>query len=113
MSQAAARASFGPVQWGIIALTLATALIHLVLAIPMTLVMFYLNGLGYIVLLVALYLPRLAPYRRRVRWALMAFAAVTLLGWAGVGERSSIAFLDKTIEVALLVLLWVEWRRGG
>ncbi len=36
------------VRLAIVALAVATALIHIVLAIPLTLVEFYLNGLGYV-----------------------------------------------------------------
>ena len=102
--------SLGPVQIGIIVLTLATALIHITLAIPVNLIMFYLNGIGYIALVAALYLPQLAAYRRYVRYALIAFAAVTVLGWAAVGERSTIAYIDKAVEIALIALLIVEMR---
>ena len=38
---------------GVVALALATALIHIYLAVPLTLVPFYLNGLGYIALATA------------------------------------------------------------
>jgi hypothetical protein len=113
MGQASARPRLGPVQYGIIALTIATALIHIYLAIPMTLVMFYLNGLGYLALVAALYLPQFSAYRRQIRWALMAFTAVTILGWVVIGERTPIAFVDKAIEIALLVLLWLEHRQQG
>jgi hypothetical protein len=100
----------GPLQLGIIALAVATAVVHIVLAIPTNLVMFYLNGLGYIGLAAALYLPQLAPYRRLIRYALMAFTVVTILGWAAFGERSTVAYVDKAIEVALLALLVMDMR---
>jgi hypothetical protein len=111
MSQTSARTHLGPIQYGIIALAIATALIHIYLAIPMTLVMFYLNGLGYLALVAALYLPQFAAYRRYTRWALMAYTAVTILGWVAIGERTAIGYVDKAIEVALIVLLWLEHRQ--
>jgi hypothetical protein len=111
MEQGMTRVRFGPVQIGIIVLTVATAIIHLVLAVPETLIMFYLNGLGYLALVAALYLPAGRPYRRYIRFALMAFTAVTILGWAVMGERSPIGFIDKAIEILLLVLLWLEHRQ--
>src|SRR5690554_1081720 len=95
-----AQTRIGPLQLGILVLALATALIHIMLAIPTNLILFYLNGLGYIALAVALLLPQLAPYRRLIRYALMAFTAVTIIGWAVAGERSTIAYIDKLIEVA-------------
>ncbi|HSO26632.1 MAG TPA: hypothetical protein VLS48_01080 [Anaerolineales bacterium] len=101
-------ARLGPVQYGIIFLTLATAIIHIVLAIPNNLVMFYLNGLGYIVLLIALFIPQTRAYRRWIRWALIVFTAVTIIGWVLVGARNGIAYLDKLIEVALIALLVVD-----
>ncbi len=102
--------TFGPIQIGIILLTAATALIHIVLALPTNLIMFYLNGLGYIGLAAALFLPQFAAYRRIIRWTLIGFTAVTIVGWAIVGERSLIAYIDKLIEVALIGLLAVDMR---
>lgn len=102
----------GPLQYGIIALTVATALIHFILAFDIT---FILNGLGYLVLLGALYLPLpfLAPYRGYVRWALMLYAAVTIVLWAVItgASYSLIGYLTKAIELALIVLLWLESRQ--
>jgi hypothetical protein len=108
--------TFSPIQIGIILLAVATALIHIVLALPANLIMFYLNGLGYIGLTAALYLPQFAAYRRIIRWALIGFTAVTIVGWAIVGERSLIAYIDKFIEAALIGLLAAEMRaeaKGG
>ncbi|MCS6844770.1 MAG: hypothetical protein NZ528_10710 [Caldilineales bacterium] len=106
--------TFGPLQIGIALLTVATAVIHLVLAVPNQLVLFYLNALGYLALLAALYLPiaALAPYRHLVRWALIAYTAVTVIAWAAIGDRSAIAYADKAIEVALIVLLLLEGRQA-
>jgi hypothetical protein len=63
----------GLLQIGIIVLTLATAIIHLQLVFPS--VLFILNGLGYLGLLGALYLPipQLAGYRPLVCWALVGY----------------------------------------
>jgi len=103
-----AQTTLGPVQIGILLLALATAAIHIVLAIPANLTMFYLNGIGYIVLASALFLPQFKSYRSLIRWVLIAFTLVTIIGWVAVGERSTIAYIDKFIEVALLVLLWLD-----
>ena len=103
---------FGPVQIGIVLLALATAVIHLALGIPNSLPMFILNGIGYIVLVAALYLPQLKQYQGWVRWALIAFTAVTILGWVFIGARTPIAYLDKLVEVALIVLLLLEWKNS-
>jgi hypothetical protein len=113
MSQTSARPQLGPMQMAIIALAVATAVIHVILAIPMNLIMFYLNAVGYIALVAALYLPQFAAFQRYIRWALMAYTAVTILGWVAIGERTPIGFIDKAIEIALLVLLFLEQRRQG
>ena len=101
----------------IVGLTLATAIIHVVLAIGTddvtTKVMFSLNGLGYVGLVAALYLPQLRARRRLIRWALIAFTGVTVLGWVAIGDRIPIGFVDKAIEVVLLALLILDARDEG
>ncbi len=104
---------FGALQIAIILLTVATAAIHIGLAIPSNLIMFYLNGLGYLVLVVALYLPQLAQRRNTIRWLLLAYTAVTVIGWVAIGQRTTIAYIDKLIEVTLIILLWIEGRQAS
>ncbi len=96
---------------GILLLTLATALIHLQLAFPDP--VFILNGLGYLTLLAALYLPvsRLARYRNVVRWVLVGYTALTILLWVLFGARTPIGYIDKAIEITLILLLLLEARR--
>jgi hypothetical protein len=94
---------------GIVLLTFATAVIHLQLAFPDP--VFILNGLGYLALLAALYLPQLARYRNLVRWVLVGYAALTVLLWILIGARTPIGYIDKAIEVALISLLLLEARR--
>ncbi len=107
------KVQIGPLQIAIILLTVATAVIHLTLEFPS--VMFILNGLGYFTLLAALYLPipQLANYRRLIRWALIGYAALTIVLWAITGSRIPIAYVDKVIEVVLIVLLWLEGRQSS
>ncbi len=97
---------------GIVLLTLATALIHLQLAFPDPAFIF--NGLGYLTLLAALYMPvpRLARYRNVVRWVLIGFTALTILLWILLGARTPIGYADKAIEVVLILLLLLEARRS-
>src|SRR3569833_34883 len=74
---------------GIFVFTLATAGIHLYLALSAVasmgfnfgVMLFILNGLGYLGLLAALQLPipQLARFRSAARWALVAFAALTIV----------------------------------
>jgi hypothetical protein len=104
---------------GIFLLTLATALIHLVLAftaIPyfglnFGVVLFILNGLGYLVLLGALQLPipQLSSFRSLARWALVAYAALTIVLWVIIAPvYDFIGYTDKAIEIGLIVLLIVD-----
>ena len=96
---------------GVALLTAIAAAVHLSLLFPD--VAFILNGLGYLALLAALYLPipRLVPYRRVVRWTLIGYTALTILLWVAIGERSLLGFLTTADEVALVVLLVLEGRR--
>ena len=98
------------VRVGIVVLTLATALIHLQLAFPDP--AFILNGLGYLTLLAALYLPvgRVARYRNLVRWVLVGYTALSILLWIFLGARSTIGYIDKAIEISLIALLLLDAR---
>jgi len=96
---------------GIAVLTLATALIHLQLNFPDP--VFILNGLGYLALLAALFLPNLARYRNAVRLVLIGYAALTIFLWILIGERTTIGYIDKIIEVALISLLILDARRAN
>ncbi len=107
------KSQIGPIQIGIILLTIATALIHLALGIPALLWMFILNGLGYLGLLAAFLLPQFTRYHSLVRWALIGFAAVTIAGWIAFGARSPIGYLDKVIEISLIVLLFLDMRKAA
>src|ERR687890_744653 len=104
---------------GIFVLTLATAGIHLYLALTAIaymgfnfgIMLFILNGLGYLGLLAALQLPipQLARFRSAARWALVAFAALTIvLFFLMAPYYTFIGYVDKAIEVALIVLLVVD-----
>ena len=95
----------------VVALTLATALIHAQLGG----LMFTLNALGYLGLAAAMVLP--GPFAR-IRWltrlALVAFTLATISGWVFIGARFPLAYLDKAIEVLLVVFLALEvWLDGG
>ena len=102
---------------GIFLLTVATAVIHLFLgftAIPyyglnFGVVLFILNGLGYLGLLALLQLPQLARFRSVARWTLVAYAALTIvLFFVMAPFYDFIGYFDKAIEVALIVLLVVD-----
>lgn len=105
------------VQIGIIILTLATALIHFSLLFPD--VLFILNGLGYLTLLVAYFLPiELArKYHNLVRWLFIIFILATILGWVAIGDKSwpagALGYVTKLIELGLLALLVVDGRQSS
>jgi hypothetical protein len=109
----ATQSRLGGLQVGILLLTAATALIHLWLGVSAGLIMFILNGLGYLTLAAVGYLPipPLANLRVLARWALLAFTAVTIIGWVVIGERNTIGFIDKAIEIVLAILLISDLRR--
>ena len=104
---------------GIFLLTLATAVIHLYLALTAIssmgfnfgVMLFILNGLGYLGLLAALQLPipQLARFQSTTRWALVAYAALTIvLFFVMAPEYTIIGYIDKAIEVALIALLLAD-----
>jgi hypothetical protein len=84
-----------------------------VLPLPLP-TLFLLNGIGYLVLVIALYLPALHRYQRIVRWLLILFAAVTIIMYfLVVGFRlNPIGIIDKVVEVTLIVLLLIEDRQS-
>ena len=104
---------------GIFVLTLATAVIHLYLAITAIgsmgfnfgVMLFILNGLGYLGLVAVLQLPirQLARFRSAARWVLVAFTALTIvLFFVMAPTYTLIGYVDKAIEVALIALLLVD-----
>jgi hypothetical protein len=95
-----------------------TAVIHLYYAFfligptEMLGILFILNGLGYLVLLLA-YLGKLSFIRLSngaITWTFMAFTAVTILAWVVMGERSPLAYFTKLDEIVLLIALWLGRR---
>jgi hypothetical protein len=94
---------------GIVGLALATGYIHSTLGG----LLFTLNALGYLVAAVAMVIPLSLAVRYRwvVRLGLIGYAATTILGWAIQGPYYSTAFIAKGIEVALIVLLAIDFAR--
>lgn len=120
---AQAKTRIGPLQLAIILLAVATAAIHLYLALfvikPSPDVVFLLNGLGYLGLTAALYLPLdfLARWRPLIRWVLIGYTALTLLLWVFMallpGMATPLGWITKAIEVALIVLLFLDGQRDA
>lgn len=104
----------------IVITTLFTAVVHLILLNISILAekgsldpLFTLNGLGYLSLLIAYFWknPTLEERRGIIRWAFIAFTAVTILAWVAIGERQGILpYLTKLAEVILIVALWMDGR---
>jgi len=94
----------------IVALTLATAYIHLTLGG----LLFTLNGLGYVGLAGLIVIGAAAPIAivERFSWfprlALAGYTALTIAGYMIVGPYFSLGFIAKGIEVALIALLVVD-----
>jgi hypothetical protein len=77
--------------------------------------LFLLNGIGYLVLVTALYLPQLRSYQPIVRWLLIIFAAVTIIMYFAIAglRPNPVGLLTKAVEIALIVLLLIEGRRAA
>jgi hypothetical protein len=126
---------FGPLQVAICVLAAATAAVHIYMgvithvmvatqpeataaaggaaALGFFAALFYLDGLGYIVLTAALYHPAFARFRRLTRWALIALTAATIVAYFVLiqGQYDAMGIADKIVEVVLIVLLVIEDRR--
>jgi hypothetical protein len=104
--------ALNPKRYAIVALTVITALIHLGLGISPLNPLFLLNGIGYLVLIVALYfISQLAGQRSLIRWVLLAFTAITFVlyfafNWPDIW--GAIGLIDKAIELILIILLWLD-----
>jgi hypothetical protein len=99
----------GVIRSAIVALTVATGVIHLNLGGAL----FTLNGLGYLTAAVAMVVPLglAVRYRGLVRLGLIGYAATTIIGWYLMGPRYETAYIAKAIEVGLIALLAIEIRR--
>jgi len=101
-------------RYGIMLATLATAILHLSLFPDIG---FTLNGLGYLGLLGAYFLP--IPFfqerHRLVWWALVGYTVLTIVLWAILGNlqfvpgtSSATGYYAKTAEIILLAFLWAD-----
>jgi hypothetical protein len=97
-------------RFGIVGLTLGTAYIHSTLGG----LLFTLNATGYAVAAIAMIVPLAFAIRFRwvVRLGLMGYALTAIVMWAIQGPYYSTAYVAKAIEVALIVLLVVDFLRA-
>jgi hypothetical protein len=93
----------------IVGLTLGTAYIHSTLGG----LLFTLNAAGYLVAALAVVIPLGLAVRFRwfIRLGLMGYAATAIVAWAIQGPYYSTAYIAKAIEVALIVLLAIDFAR--
>lgn len=103
------RASDVVIRAAIVGLALATGYIHSTLGG----LLFTLNAVGYAVAAVAVIAPIALAVRFRwaVRLGLIGYALTTILGWAIQGPFYQTAYIAKAIEVALIVLLAIDFAR--
>jgi hypothetical protein len=106
---AALRATDVVLRLAIVGLAFATGYIHSTLGG----LLFTLNAVGYLVAAVAMIVPLALAVRFRwvVRLGLIGYALTTILGWAIQGPFYSTAYLAKGIEVALIVLVAIDFAR--
>lgn len=100
--------------YGIILFTLATAVLHMILFPD---IMFTLNGLGYLALLAAYFLP--IPFLQQrhnlVWWALVGYTTLTIILWVIMGDKNFVAgtssatgYYAKAAELLLLAFLFAD-----
>jgi len=103
--------------YGIIVFGLATALLHLSLYRQLGLDPIFLNGFGYLAMLLAYFLPLafFQRYHKWAWWALVGFTVLTIVLWILMGEKqfmlgttSATGYFAKAAEVLLLIFLWLD-----
>jgi hypothetical protein len=109
----ASRVSLRPsdvvVRAAIVALTLTTGYIHFTLGG----LLFTLNAVGYLTAAIAMVIPLALAVRFRwiVRAGLIGYAATAIVAWAVMGPYFSTAYVAKAVEIALIVLLAIDFVR--
>jgi hypothetical protein len=108
-SRTALRPADVAIRVAIVALALTTGYIHYTLGG----LLFTLNALGYLTAAVAIAIPLALAVRFRwfIRLGLMGYAATAIVMWAIQGPYYSTAYIAKAVEVALIVLLAIDFAR--
>jgi hypothetical protein len=104
-------------QYGILLAGLATAILHLVLFSKMGPDPIVLNGVGFLGLLGAYFLP-IDFFQQRhklVWWVLVGYTVLTIILWVIMGDKqfvpgtsSATGYYAKAAEVLLLGFLWAD-----
>lgn len=98
----------------IILLALFTAVVHgVVLNMQMGHLdpLFTLNGLGYLTLLGALVYRFPANRQVLLHYVFMGYTLTTILAWVAIGERTTLGYSTKLVEVLLIIFLWLNLGR--
>ena len=102
---------------GIILTNLATAFLHLSLLPSMGPDPIALNGLGYLGLLGAYFMPMpmLQQNHKLVWWGMFGYTALTIVLWVVLGDKnfvagtsSAVGYYAKAAEVLLMAFLWAD-----
>lgn len=104
--------------YGIILFGLGTALLHLSLYSSLGFDPIFLNGFGYLALLLAYFLP-IAFLQRNHKiawWLLVGYTVLTIILWVVLGDKTFppqtsnglTGYLAKTSEILLLICLWLD-----
>jgi hypothetical protein len=101
---------FGVLQFGIIILSFATAIIHFSLMLPKIDPLFTLNAFGFVGLAVAsvIPLPILKNYPKQLRFFFIGYTLLTILLWILIGQRDILSYITKFIELILIACLLKE-----
>jgi hypothetical protein len=102
----------------IVVLTIYAALIHLVVLggvlhpSPRLGILFAFNGLGYLALLAALFvpLPWLQRHRAGLHMIFIAYATLTILAWVVDGTRDLLGYTTQLVQLVLIIALWAHMR---
>jgi peptidoglycan/LPS O-acetylase OafA/YrhL len=109
------RTQVGALDLGIMLFTLITAVVHIYMwTFPdeELRIWFLLNGIGYVGLLIALYLPQLYPLRQVICYVMIAYAALTVVLYIFLGQPYDMVGVGtKIIEVLLIAMLLVKGRQ--
>jgi hypothetical protein len=113
--QQISRVQIGALQVAIAVCALATAFMHLCVAIQPGedyRFWFLLNGLAYSGWLTVFFLPRFAPKHHMISFLLTGYALLTIVLWFILGQPDQIAgYIINAIELVLAVLAFYEgWR---
>jgi len=104
-------------KWGIIIANLATALLHLSLFPQMGADPIVANGLGYLGLLAAYFMPMpmFQKNHKMVWWGMVGYTALTMVLWIIMGDKNFVAgtssatgYYAKAAEVLLMAFLWAD-----